>query len=317
MAITIGQLATVTREHYRPKLVDQVFKDNVVFSRMKKQNRLQIRGGRVIRQPISYAATTAVMAYEGAEILATNPNDQLTQAEYEWRQYSGTASFVNKDLALNDSEEELLDYMETKLDLLRKSLSDTLGTDLQSTGGSKKLDGLGKILQGTGTYAGIASSDISDWKAQNRTLGTAGTLTLFEIQKQFGLVTDGTDKPTLAITRQSVFDRVWALLQADQRFAPTKDGSAGFETLHVSGVPIMVDSHVDGTDGGNQDNHFRVLNEKYLKMVIHPAYNFEVVPIPPLKDQDVKMIRILFMGNIVCTKLRVQGEITTIDPDLG
>lgn len=317
MAITISQLATVTREHYRPKLVDQVFKSNPVWERMKKQNRVSIRGGRLIRFPISYASTTAVTAFEGAEILPTNPNDQLTQGEINWREYAATVALNQRDLDLNDGEEELLDFMEAKMNLAKKSLADTLGTDTFGDGGSKTLDGLETFVLSAPTYAGIASTDVSDWAAKVRTLTTAGTITLFEIQKLIGATTDGTDRPTLMVTRQTVFDKVWALLQADQRFAPMKDGAAGFETLHISGVPLMVDVHVTGSDGGSQTNHLYCLNENYLHLAMHPKGNFEIEAIPNLKDQRVKMMRIYFMGNLYCDKLRVQGAIKTIDPDLG
>lgn len=316
MAITISQLATVTREHYRPDLVDQFFKDNKLFERARKQNRVSIRGGRLIRFPISYDDFDSVTAFEGDEVLPTTQNSVLTQGEINWREYAVTIAIPQRDLDLNDAEEELLDYMEAKMEVARRSLSNTMGTDLHGAGGSKKLDGLEAFVLAAPTYAGIASTDIADWAAKLPGLVTTGTLTLFDVQKLVGQVTDGDDKPTVIETRQSVYDRLWALLQADQRFMPTKTGAAGFEDLRISGVPVIVDSHVSGSDGGSQNNYLYCLNENFIKFAIHPKGNFAVEAIPNLKDQRVKMMRIYFMGNLYCNKLRLQGAIKTIDPNL-
>ncbi len=316
MAITISQLATVTREHYRPKLIDQFFRANPVFDRMEKQNRVSIRGGRLIRFPISYDDLNNVMAFEGAEVLDTNQNDTFTQGEVNWREYSTTVAIPQRDLDLNEGEEQLLDYLKAKMDNARRSLNNRLGTDLYSAGGSKKLDGFESFVLSTPTYAGIAQTDITDWRANVNTCVVANTLQLFDIQKLVGECTDGNERPTLMVTRQSVWDRVWALLQADQRFAPASKGEAGFESLKVSGIDLMVDSHITGSDGGATDNHLYCLNENYLHMAINPNGNFKVEAIPLLKDQRIKMVRFYFMGNIYCTKLRLQGAIKTIDPDL-
>lgn len=315
MSITISQLSTVTREHYRPKLVDQFFRANPVFDRMEKQNRVSIRGGRVIRFPISYDDLNNVMAFEGAEVLDTNQNDTFTQGEIAWREYSTTVAIPQRDLDLNEGEEQLLDYLKAKMDNARRSLNNRLGTDLYSSGGSKKLDGFESFILATPTYAGIAQTDISDWAANVNTI-TANTLTLFDLTKLIGECTDGNERPTLIVTRQSVWDRIHALLQADQRFAPATEVNGGFETLKWAGIPIMVDSHITGSDGGSTNNHLYCLNENYLHMAIHPNGNFKVEAIPLLKDQRIKMVRFYFMGNVYCTKLRLQGAIKTIDPDL-
>ena len=317
MALTYNQLQTVTREHFRPQLIDQVFKATPVLDRMKKANRLRPKGGDEIHFPVISAKNTFVQKIVKDEVFSTNRADKLTKGVVSWREYVVPITIAKTDLQLNGgSEEKLLDLLDAEMKIANKSLADTMATDLQAAGGSNAIDGFGAFLQSSGTYAGIASTDLSDWAANIHTLSVAGTLSLFEIQKLIGKCTDGTDRPTLLFARQSVFDRVWTLLQADQRFAPVKDGNAGFETLHVSGVPLMVDQYVDGSNGGTQDNHLRCINEKYIHMAIGPGGDFEIEEVPNLKDQRVFMQRIYWMGNIYCDKLKVQGEIQTIDPDL-
>lgn len=154
------------------------------------------------------------------------------------------------------------------------------------------------------------------WVAKIPSLAVAGTLTKLEIQKLIGQTTIGADKPTVLVTRQSVFDKIWSLWEGQQRFEDGAMADAGFQSMRINGIPLVVDSHVTGSDGGSQNNWLEALNERYLFLLTHKDCNFKVVPIPPLKDQDVKMVRILWAGNLACSSRRMQGAIKTIDPAL-
>jgi len=316
MALSVSQIASITHRLILPKMVENIFGSNPVLFRLKDKG-IKYSGGRVIQQPLVYKKTDAVGSFEGAEILSTTLNDNLTNAEFAWRQYYGTIGITGRDELLNSGKEGILNLLEAKRLVTELTLMDTMGTDLQGSNSSgKALDGLGSVLSDTTTYAGIATADFSDWKAKVRTLSVAGTLTLIEMQKAYGATVVGSDHPSVIVTRQSVFDKLWTLYQPDQRFTDSKMASAGFSTLMFNGIPIVVDSHVTGTDGGNQDNWIQFLNERYLWLATHSDSNFKVVAIPPLKDQDVKIVRILWAGNLLCSNRRMQGVIKTVDPNL-
>lgn len=258
-----------------------------------------------------------MQAYEGSEVLSTEINDNLTAAVYDWRQYSAFFGVTGREELINNGKNGIVNLLKTKQKVAELSLLDALGTDLQGSNSTgKKLDGLGLTLSTSSTYGGIAVADMAAWVAKQRTLGTAGTLTLFEMQKLQGITTIGADHPTVFVTRQSVYDKIWSLCQPDQRFTDATMANAGFGGVKFNGIPIVVDSHVSGSDGGSQNNYLEALNEAYIGLAIHSDVNFKTVPIPQVKDQDVKMVRIFFAGNLWCSARRMQGFISTIDPDL-
>jgi hypothetical protein len=211
-----------------------------------------------------------------------------------------------------------MNLLELKRMAAERTLEDNLGTGVQgdNSANGKDIDGLKLVLSDTSTYAGIAVADMATWKAKIRTLVAAGTLTKFELQKLIGEPTIGADKPTVLVTRQSVFDKTWSLWEGQQRFEDGKMADAGFQSIRVNGVPMVVDTHVTGSDGGSQDNWVEALNERYLYLFTHSDVNFKVVPIPAQRDQDVKMVRILWAGNLACSSRRMQGVIKTVDPNL-
>ena len=293
-----------------------MFASNPLLFRFREKG-IKYGGGRVFTQPLVYAKTDAVGSFEGAEILSTTINDNVTAAEFNYRQYYAHIGITGRDELLNSGKEGIHNLLEAKRQVAEWTLSDTMGTDLQGSNSTgKKIDGLGSILSTSSTYAGIAVADMADWAAKQRTLGVAGTLTLLEMQKAMGVATVGADKPTVIVTRQSVYDKIWSLVQPDQRFVDKKMADAGFQNIVFNGVPILVDSHVPGSDGGSADNYVEFLNEKYLWLGTHSGADWKVVPIPVQKDQDVKMVRILWAGNLLCSNRRMQGFISTVNPSL-
>lgn len=315
MALSYSQLASITHELIVPKAVDNVFNSNPLLFRFKERG-IKYDGGRDIVIPLVYDDVNAVQAYEGSEVLSTEINDNITAAVYNWRQYSAFFGVTGREELINNGKSAMVSLLKTKQKVAELSLLNTLGTDLQgSNSGGKSLDGLGLTLSTSSTYGGIAVADMAAWAAKSQTI-TANTLALFDIQKLQGQCTIGADHPTVFVTRQSVYDKIWSLLQPDQRFVDTAMGNAGFGGIKFNGLPIVVDSHVAGGDGGSTNNEFQALNEAYLGLAIHSDVNFKTVPIPQVKDQDVKMVRILFAGNLWCSARRMHGEITTIDPAL-
>lgn len=316
MALSISQLAAITHRLIRPKLVENVFNSNPLLMRFKDKG-IKLQGGRTIVQPLVYDDLDTTTEFEGAEVLPTAFNDVLTAAEYNWREYTTLYGITQRDELLNSGKAAILNLLESKRKVAELSLQNKLGTDLQGSNSTgKKLDGLGNFLSASTTHGGIAVADMANWIARVRTLSVAGTLTLFEMQKAMGAATIGGSRPTVIVTRQSVYDKLWSLYQPDQRFIDQKMADAGFGGLKFNGVPIVVDSHVTGSDGGTQDNWVEFLNEDFMDLVSHSDCNFKVVPIPVLKDQMVKMVRILWAGNLAPSSRWVHAVIKTVDPDL-
>lgn len=317
MALTIGQLAAITQDHIVPQAVDNIFLANPLMFRFRAKG-IKKQGGKFIDQPLLYSKTTAAGAYKGYDLLDTAPNDQLTDGQFEWRQHYAQVTISGEEELKNSGKEAILNLLELKRMAAERTMEDNIGSGLQgdNTTNGKDIDGLALVLSATSTYAGIPVADMSTWAAKVATLATAGTLTKLEIQKLLGSATIGSDKPTVLATRQSVFDKVWSLWEGQQRFEDGAMADAGFQSMRVNGVPLVVDPHITGSDATSQTNWLEALNERYLWLFTHKDVDFKTVPIPPQRDQDVKMVRILWAGNLACSSRRMQAVIKTIDPAL-
>lgn len=316
MALSIGQLASFTQNYIRPKAVENIFGSNPLLYRLREKG-IKYTGGLTYRQPLAHTATTSAGAFEGFDLLPTALNDQFTSAEFQLRQRYAHFGVSGREELQNTGKEAILNLLEMKREVAELTLEDQMGTAIQgSNSGGKDIDGLGLCLVASGSYGGISATDMSAWAAKVPSLAVAGTLTKLEIQKLIGQCTVGADKPTVLVTRQSVFDKIWALWEGQQRFEDGAMADAGFQSMRINGIPLVVDSHVTGSDYASQTNWLEALNERYLNLAVHKDCDFKVVAIPPLKDQDVKLIRLLWAGNLVCSRRNMQGAIKTIDPAL-
>lgn len=317
MTLSIGQLASITQDHIIPQAVDNIFYANPLMFRFREKG-IKKTGGKFIDQPLLIAQTSAAGNFSGYQILDTAPNDQLTDGQFAWRQKYANVTISGEEELKNSGKEAILNLFELKRMAAERTLEDLIGTGLQSDNSSTGLDidGLAAVLSATSTYAGIAVADMARWAAKVQSLAVAGTLTKLELQKLIGVTTKGADRPTVLATRQSVFDKVWSLWEGQQRFEDGMMADGGFQSMRVNGIPLVVDSHITGSDGTSQTNWLEAINERYIYMFTHKDYDFKVVPIPPQRDQDVKMVRILWAGNIACSLREAQGVIKTIDPAL-
>ncbi len=314
MTLSIGQLASFTQNYIVPKAVENVFSSNPLLYRLREKG-IKYTGGLEYRIPLAHTATGSAGAFEGYDLLATAANDQFTSAVVPLRQHYATVTVSGREELMNSGKEAILDLMEMKRQMAEMTIEDNLGTGLQGSNTSgKDLDGLALALVASGTYLGVSASDMSTWAAKVPSLLAAGTLTKFEIQRLIGQCTIGADKPTVLVTRQSVFDKIWGLWEGQQRFEDGAMADAGFQSMRINGIPLVVDSHVTGSDASSQTNWLEALNERYLFLLTHKDCNFKVVPIPAQKDQDVKMVRIMWAGNLGCSSRRSQGALKTIDP---
>lgn len=316
MALTVSQLAAVTREIWTGRVTEQVFKGNALLMRLKNRGRVVYDGGTKIRQPIVYSKVATVGAYSGDGPLGTAFNDFITAAEFDWRQYFAQIRLTGEEALKNAGQAQMERLLDIKVESAKQSLLDKLGLDLQGSGGGGTIDGLGLLLSTSSTYGGIAPADAPDWVAVVNTCMATNTLSKRDIQRLTSdLSVDGA-RPTIFVCNPPVFDKVWSLWEGQQRFEDADLAKAGFVTLFVNGAPIVMDRHVPGGGYGQTDNRLIALNEDYLWFFVHRDVNFKVVEAGIPEDRDRLTVRILLACNLACARRNLQGMISDINPSL-
>ena len=299
-------LATTTLVKYADKtLTDNIFQSNALFFLLAGSEDVRKAGGRgykeldggeKIVEPLLYASNSTAGSYDGYDVLDTDPQDGMTNAEFDWKQYSVSVSISGREKRQNSGETAVLNLLEGKIMQAEMSLIESMNGDLFT-------DGLVLAVDSAGTYGNIARTDNSWWGAQETAV--TGPLTIDVMRTMYNDCSKGygKDHPNLIVTDQDEYEAYEAKLQPDMRYSDNKLGDAGFENLKFKGAQIVYDEQCNA-------GVMYFLNTMYMGLRVHQDAKFTVTEELRPVDQDAFVKQILWMGNLVTKNARRLGKLT-------
>lgn len=304
MPLTYDQISAITEKKFIPKMVDNIFDSNALMQRLKKKCYESIDGGTSIMQPLNYAQASNVEWVGPSDTYNTTDNDTATAAEYSWKQIKGTITLLGLDELKNSGDAAKLNHVKQKTMVVEKTIQDTMGTGLYSSGtNAKSIVGLGSIIGTSNTVGGISQSTYSWWAAQ---VDSSTTVTaMAPIQVIHNRCSIGNDGPTVAMTTRAIYNFYYGLLQPQQRFTDSETGKGGFTSLMFNGIPLIVDSKCP-------TSNLLLLNEKYLHLYYHPKENFKFEPFQKPINQNARVAHILWAGAFGSSNNRMHGKLSAL-----
>lgn len=301
MALTYDQLSAITQKKFIPKLYDNIFDSDPLLARLKKKDAYKkLSGGLSVMMPLNYALTTAAGWYSGADTLSTTDNDNITSAEYSWKQTYANISISRRDELVNSGDTQILDLVKSKTQIAEKTLTDYLQDGLYNAGtNAKAIVGLGAIIGTGNTIGGISQTTYSWWQAQVDSSTT--TLTLGSMQTMYNSLCVNQEQPTVILATRANYNRFYALLQPQQRFVDSETAKAGFSNLMFNGTPFVVGPKVPASN-------ILYLNENYLMLGVHKDEDFRFEPFVKPINQNVKVGKIYWMGVLGSSNNRMHGK---------
>lgn len=300
MALTYTQLQSITRDKFLPRLYDQIYDNHWLFARMKEQRGgfMKQDGGLKIMVPLEYAKLTAAGWYTGTQTLDTADNETYTAAYYDWKFGYVNVTIARTDELKNMGDSQVIELTASKIKSAGKTLTDLLATSLYNAGTTTNApQGLRLIVSTSSTVGGISQSDYSWWAASGIDSSTA-VVSISALQTGFGSASKDNEQPSCGVTTQANYNRIYALIQPQQRFADTSKASVGFQTILMNGKPIGVDSYCPA-------NYFFWLNEDYFWFVVHSSENFRMEPWVKPYNQNARSSKIYVAGNFVSSNNRM------------
>jgi hypothetical protein len=305
MALTYDQISAITQKKFIPKLYDNVFDSNPLLQRGKKKFYEKVDGGERIIVPLNYAMVTSSGWYQGSETLSTADNENMTAAEYTWKQLYANISINRLDEIKNSGDSQILNLVKQKTKIAEKTMEDKLGTGIYSAGTDpKSIVGLRNIAASiTATVGGISQSSYSWWQPQLDSATT--TLTIAAMQSRDNACTVNSDSPTVIATTRSLYNSYYALLQPQQRFMDSETAKGGFSSLMFNGKPVIADSYCPAS-------HMLFLNENYLHLFVHKDEDMRFEPFQKPINQNVKVAKIFWAGAFGSSNNRMHGALNAV-----
>ena len=298
-------LLTTTLANYRSTLTDNVFTARPLTYKLMEGGRIRmLNGGTKIVEPLIYGQNSTVGSYSGYETLSLTPQEGISAAEYEWKQYAASIAISGIEEAKNNGEQEIINLLEAKIMQAEESMRESFNQMFFADGtgnSSKDWNGLGNLVESGNTVGGINSSTYSWW--QSKEDNTSAALTLAQMSSLYNSVSVGNDHPDLLLTTQTLFEKYEALLQPNLRYTDTKTADAGFQNLLFKAAPVMYDVHCTA-------GVFYMLNSKYLTLVGHSGKWFSQTSFISPEDVDARYALIMCYGNLTVRNRAKQGKLT-------
>ncbi len=307
---------------------DVIFGDLVLFDLLAKKGKVSKKGGLKILEPLMYKKSTAVGSYQGWDTLDISPQSGLTNAEYAWKQYYGTVAIDGYTELLNQGPAAILDILKARFDQAKMSLADAMNEDMYGDGtgnSSKDVDGLAIMIDSAGTYGNISRTDNSWWGAQETAVSA-----VLQIQGSTGMrrmyndcsLGRGRMTPDGLVTTQAIYESYEALMDPNMRFTNTGSENVGFKNMNLMfrDAPLFWDDYC-------QSGVMYFLNSNRMKLVVMSSRDggvnrggddsfdkgdFRTEPFEKPINQDGRVAKFFWMGNLTASNCRHLGKLTTI-----
>lgn len=314
MALNYDALEATTRKYYINTLVDNVFNATPTLQYFTKSAK-PAPGGTKLVQPLIYAQNNSRGSFSGYDTLDIAPSDEITAAEYEWKNLYVTITISDDEVDMNRGDLAVLNLLDSKMKVAQQSLSDMFAEQLWGDGtgnGGKDITGiLAAVDDGTNVanYGGIDRTQYSFWRSQvNNNGGVDTPLTLSMVNSMITRCTDGADKPSVIVTTPELWDKLWELLQAQQRYQATQTADTGFDEIKFRGISVFYDRKCPV-------NTMWFFNTNYLTLRPHVSYkNFKTSGWKRPINQAAAVNQIFWKGNLCSSNCRRQGVITHVTP---
>lgn len=305
MALSYDQVTAITQKKFIPKMVDNIFDSNPLLKRSKDKGWYStLDGGERIVAPLIYAQTTASGWYAGSQTLDTSDNQNISAAEYLWKQLYANITIRRDEELKNSGDSQILSLVKNKVKIAEKTMADLLGVGLFNDGSdSSAIAGLRSIVATANTVGGISQSTNSWWQAKVDSSTTV--LSVPAMQTIHTQCTIDNDSPSVGVCTRTIYDLYYNLLQPQQRFADSETAKGGFQSLMFNGIPIIADSHAPS-------GHLFFLNEDYLNLWVHKDENMRMEDFSKPVNQNIKLAKIYFMGALGSTNNRLHGKLSAI-----
>lgn len=308
----LSELVTTTLRNRSKTLSDNVSNHNALLRRLRENgNQTSVTGRDIVRE-LEYADNGTVQFYSGYETLDVSPSDVLSAAVFDYKQLAGNVTISGLEQVKNSGTEAIINLLEARINVLEKSLMNSLSTSLYSDGtgsSGKEVGGLQLLVAdaGTGTVGGINSSTFTFWQ-NAQTTATSSAFSVANVQTDMNTIylslVRGADSPDLVMAGTNAYTAFLGSLQAIQRITSDDLARSGFTSLQYLNSDVVFDSACN-------TNRMYFLNTDYLRLEVAASRDFVPGEAKMSVNQDAMVTPMFWSGNLTCSNRALQGVIHT------
>jgi len=314
----LDDLYTTTLNNRSKEVVDQVFTATPLTLWLQKKGGIKLdgTGGRYIEVPLSYAVNETVKSLGKGDTISLSDTSILTVAQYTWKYLAGSIVRYMVDDAQNKSKQQILNWINHKIDNLKLSLSQSIEEMLFGDGtgsDNKAIEGLQNLVSASPssalTVGNIPQSTTTWWRNKQKTAtGSAGAYLLTDMRTMLNDCSNGQGAmmPSILVTTQTVYE-LYQEEATDQKQIVNKTlGDAEFQNIEFAGRPVVWSANCPS-------GYMYFLNEKFLQFCVDPDMYFAPTTWKEIPNQvEDRVMQILCKMNMIVSRRKSLGVLTGI-----
>lgn len=306
----LSEIVTTTLRNRSKSLADNVSNHNALLKRLKENGNTNLVTGRQIVRELEHADNSTVGFYSGYESLDVSPSEVLSAATYDYKQMAGNVTISGLEQIQNSGTEAVINLLESRINVLEKSLMNKLSTSLYSDGtgtSGKEVGGLQLLVSdaGTGVVGGINSTTFPFWKSQQITASSSAFSTAnvqTDMNNMYLKLVRGADSPDLIMADATAYKAFLGSLQAIQRITSDGMANSGFTSVAYLNSDVIFDDACP-------ENKMYFLNTDYIRLETAASRNFVPGEAKMSINQDALVTPMFWSGNLTCSNRALQGVI--------
>ena len=306
----LSEIVTTTLRNRSKSLADNVSNHNALLKRLKENGNTNLVTGRQIVRELEHADNSTVGFYSGYESLDVSPSEVLSAATYDYKQMAGNVTISGLEQIQNSGTEAVINLLESRINVLEKSLMNKLSTSLYSDGtgtSGKEVGGLQLLVSdaGTGVIGGINSTTFPFWKSQQITASSSAFSTAnvqTDMNNMYLKLVRGADSPDLIMADATAYKAFLGSLQAIQRITSDGMANSGFTSVAYLNSDVIFDDACP-------ENKMYFLNTDYIRLETAASRNFVPGEAKMSINQDALVTPMFWSGNLTCSNRALQGVI--------
>ena len=305
----ITEIDAFVRDEVMEKIESQIVKNNAILARLEGKGKYLADSGEHIRTGARYAHLPGGFYARGAKF-STTQKETVKEFIHDWKMAYVDVTIDGWTEAIAMGSNKIRNIVEDKMDNARETMSRILNDGMRSGGEASQIDGLPAICDDGTNYTtyGTISRTADTW-AKAYLNATGGVYSNTMLQTAYGACSKNNKHPDMIITTQAVYNSIWGKMTPQQRYAQSTAHvdlrAIGFSGIEFNDAMIIVEDDLD-------TGLLFLLNTDYLEFVVHSDRNMDWQDFMTHLDEDAKTGRFYWMGNLLSTAPRYEGQIQDI-----
>jgi hypothetical protein len=305
----VAEIDAFVRDEVLPEIESQIVQNNAVLARLEGKGKYFADSGENIRTGARYAHLPGGFYARGAKF-STVQKETVKEYIHDWKMAYVDVTIDGWTEAVTMGSNKIRNFISDKMDNSRETMSQILNDGMRSGGENDNINGIKQICDDGTNYStyGTINRTTNVW-AKGQLDATGGAFANSIFQDMYGDCSLNNKNPDMIMTTQAVYNSLWGKMTPNQRHGMS-DRHADLRALGFSGIEfnqaiVLVEDDMD-------TGLAFFLNTDYLEFVVHRDRNMAWQDFMTHIDEDAKTGRFYWMGNLICTAPRYQGQIQSL-----